>query len=101
MLNIKRACLAILLMAATLTPQALAVTPQRPNAIVAYASIPMFSTETAAQHHCPSDQVVWLNVPSGIYHLKGMRWYGRTEHGAYVCRKEADGAGYRETRNGQ
>ena len=63
--------------------------------------IPMFDTEAAAQAHCPSDIVVWLNTNSGIYHEKGMRWYGRTKHGAYVCRKEADAAGYRDTRNGQ
>jgi hypothetical protein len=61
----------------------------------------LFSTEAAAQAHCPRDQVVWLNTNSGIYHEKGMRWYGRTKHGAYVCRKEADAAGDRDTRNGQ
>jgi len=63
--------------------------------------VAMFETEEAAQQHCPTDQVVWLNTKSGIYHEKGMRWYGRTRHGAYVCRKEADAAGYRDTRNGQ
>lgn len=63
--------------------------------------IPMFDTEAAAQAHCPSDTVVWLNTRTGIYHEKGMRWYGRTKHGAYVCKKEADAAGYRDTRNGQ
>jgi hypothetical protein len=31
-----------------------------------------------------------LGEPSGIYREKGMRWYGRTKHGAYLCRKEAD-----------
>lgn len=61
----------------------------------------MFATEGAAQAHCPKDQVVWLNTSSLIYHEKGMRWYGRTRHGAYVCRKEADAAGDRDTRNGQ
>jgi hypothetical protein len=61
----------------------------------------MFSTEAAAQAHCPKDEVVWLNTNSGIYHEKGMRWYGRTKRGAYVCRKEADAAGDRDTRNGQ
>jgi hypothetical protein len=30
-----------------------------------------------------------------------MRWYGNTKHGAYVCRKEADAAGDRDTHNGQ
>lgn len=65
------------------------------------ADVPTFDTEAAAQAHCPADQVVWLNTRTGIYHEKGMRWYGRTKHGAYVCRKEADAAGYRDTRNGQ
>jgi hypothetical protein len=46
-------------------------------------------------------QVVWLNTASGIYHEKGMRWYGKTKHGAYVCQREADAAGDRDTRNGQ
>ena len=60
-----------------------------------------FATEQQAQQHCPNDVVVWLNLPTGIYHLKGERWYGRTNNGAYVCEKEADAAGDRETRNGQ
>lgn len=68
---------------------------------VASTAIAMFDTESAAQKHCPRDVVVWLNIPTGIYHEKGMRWYGRTKHGAYVCRKEADAAGDRDTRNGQ
>jgi hypothetical protein len=68
---------------------------------IAYTNIPMFDAEQAAQKHCPSDIVVWLNTNSGIYHLKGERWYGNTRYGAYVCKKEADAAGYRETRNGQ
>lgn len=69
--------------------------------IIAYASIAMFSSEDAAQAHCRSDVVVWLNTKTGIWHEKGMRWYGRTKQGAYVCRKEAVAAGYRDTENGQ
>ena len=61
----------------------------------------LFGTEAAAQKHCPKDEVVWLNTSSGIYHEKGMRWYGNTKHGASVCRREADAAGDRDTRNGQ
>jgi hypothetical protein len=61
----------------------------------------LFNTEQQAQQHCPSDTVVWLNLPSGIYHFKGQRWYGRTKSGAFVCRKEADQVGDRATRNGQ
>lgn len=69
--------------------------------VAAAAQLPMFATEAAAQTHCPKDVVVWLNIPTGIYHEKGMRWYGRTKHGAFVCKKEADAAGTRDTRNGQ
>jgi hypothetical protein len=45
-----------------------------------------YPTEAQAQQHCPADTVVWLNLPTGIYHAKGQRWYGRTKSGAYVCR---------------
>jgi hypothetical protein len=61
----------------------------------------MFGAEQQAQQHCPKDTVVWLNIPTSIYHMPGMRWYGATKHGAYVCQGEADKAGYGETRNGQ
>jgi len=71
------------------------------TAPVKTGSLQLFATESAAQSHCPRDQVVWLNTNSGIYHEKGMRWYGNTRSGAYVCRKEADAAGDRDTRNGQ
>jgi hypothetical protein len=70
-------------------------------AIIAQSLPPLFSTEGAAQTHCPRDVVVWLNIPSGIYHYKGERWYGRTKHGAYACEKEAKMAGDRASLNGQ
>lgn len=67
---------------------AIASTSPAPMIVAAAASIPMFDSEAAAQAHCPKDVVVWLNIPSGIYHEKGMRWYGRTRHGASsVARK--------------
>ena len=72
------------------------------SAVVAQAFLPpLFSTESAAQAHCPKDVVVWLNIPSGIYHYKGERWYGITKHGAYTCEKEAIKAGDRASENGQ
>lgn len=67
---------------------------------VAYRA-PYFNTESAAQTHCPRDVVVWLNIPSGIYHYRGERWYARTRHGAFVCEKEALAEGDRASRNGQ
>lgn len=72
-----------------------------PVATVAAEFPPLFQTEQQAQQHCQKDVVVWLNLPSGVYHFKGQRWYGQTKTGAYVCRQEADRAGDRSTRNGQ
>ncbi len=71
------------------------------SAPVTTGSLQLFASESAARAHCPRDVVVWLNTNSGIYHDKGMRWYGNTKSGAYVCRREADAAGDRDTRNGQ
>lgn len=71
------------------------------SSAIAQSNLKLFSTAAAAQSHCPNDEVVWLNTKTGVYHEKGMRWYGRTAHGAFVCRKEADAAGDRDTRNGQ
>lgn len=52
------------------------------------AAAERFDSEQAAQQHCPSDTVVWLNLRSGSMHAKGQPWYGKTQSGAYVCRKE-------------
>lgn len=60
-----------------------------------------FSEEAKAQQHCPRDTVVWLNLPTMIWHYKGQRWYARTQHGAYACAKEAGASGARGTKNGQ
>jgi hypothetical protein len=95
-------CSVVLSLAVALLPSPiLAASHKKPPTTSASASLATFDTEAAAQAHCPKDIVVWLNTNSGIYHEKGMRWYGRTKHGAYVCRKEADAAGDRDTRNGQ
>lgn len=64
-------------------------------------SLTTFTTETEAQQHCPRDVVVWLNLPTMIWHYKGQRWYANTKRGAFACEKEAGAAGARGTRNGQ
>jgi hypothetical protein len=84
-----------------LVAPALAAQHTPKTAVVSPAELAQFDNESAAQRHCPKDTVVWLNTNSGIYHEKGMRWYGRTRKGAYVCRAEANAAGDRDTRNGQ
>jgi hypothetical protein len=60
-----------------------------------------FSEEAKAQQHCPRDIVVWLNLPTMIWHYKGQRWYANTIRGAFACEKEAGAAGARASRNGQ
>jgi len=67
----------------------------------ASAQLTMFVSAQQAQRHCPNDTVVWLNLRSGIYHMPGTRWYGATKNGAFVCEREADKAGDRQSRNGQ
>ena len=65
------------------------------------ATLREFPTAAQAQVRCPHDTVVWLNLPTMIWHWKGERWYGRTKHGAFVCEKDAKAAGARATRNGE
>ena len=58
-----------------------------------------FPTAQEAQQNCPTDLVVWLDIPTRTYHYRGQRWYGSTKNGAYVCRNEAVRAGMRATRS--
>jgi len=67
----------------------------------AYAMAARFTAEREAQAHCPKDEVVWVNLPTGVYHFRGQRWYGNTKGGVYEFRKEADQEGSRPTHNGQ
>lgn len=69
--------------------------------VCAAATLREFQTAAQAQAHCRLDTVVWLNLPTMIWHWKGERWYGRTKHGAFVCEREAKAAGARATRNGE
>lgn len=62
-LVIAAAAIALLLPTASLA--------QRPT-----APLQEFPTEREAQQHCPEDAVVWLNLPTGIHHFRGKRWYG-------------------------
>ena len=58
-------------------------------AVPAFA-LETFTDEAKAQQHCPKDIVVWLNLPTMIWHYKGQRWYA---NGAYACEKEAGAVG--------
>jgi hypothetical protein len=60
-----------------------------------------YTTEFQARARCPSDAIVWVNTPTGIYHYSGTRYYGQTHKGAYMCEADARAAGYRAARNRQ
>jgi hypothetical protein len=58
-----------------------------------------FATEAEAKSHRPADIVVWVNLNSKIYHFAGYKNYGTTEHGAYMCEKQATADGFHASKN--
>ena len=58
----------------------------------------MFDSEAAARKHCGQDAVVWLDVPSHTFWMKGQRDYGHSKTGGYTCRKDAVKSGNRAKR---
>jgi hypothetical protein len=48
-----------------------------------------FADEASAKGRCATDTVVWVNLPSKVYHFAGTKNYGTTKRGAYMCEKEA------------
>jgi hypothetical protein len=62
---------------------------QQPSPSSATMEAGQFADEVSAKSRCPTDTVVWVNLPSKIYHFAGTKSYGTTKHGAYMCEKEA------------
>jgi len=58
-----------------------------------------FTSEAQAKGRCPTDTVLWINLNSDIYHFTGHKDYGNTKSGAYMCEKDATGAGMRAAKN--
>ncbi len=48
-----------------------------------------FANEASAKTRCPTDTVVWVNLPSKVYHFAGTKSFGTTKRGAYMCEKDA------------
>jgi hypothetical protein len=62
------------------------------------SSVQQFKTEADAKSHCGADQVVWGNTSSHVLHDAGTKYYGKTAHGAYMCKGIAVNAGYHEAK---
>lgn len=71
--------------ATTTTTTATAKPPKTP----AVPDPKQFTTDTAAAATCPKDVVVWVNLSSKIWHLKGTKTYGTTKHGTFMCETDA------------
>ena len=56
-----------------------------------------FRYESQAQRHCPKETIVWLDLGSGRYYLKGQKRYASGFTGSFVCRQEARDSGYRRS----
>ena len=76
-----------------------AARPSPPVATSAPTGAGQFATEAEAKSRCPADIVVWANLKSKIYHFAGYKNYGNTEHGAYMCEKQATSDGFRASKN--
>jgi hypothetical protein len=76
---------------ATTTTAAPAPAPAQPSAPRSTATLEagQFADDASAKASCPTDTVVWVNLPSKIYHFEGTKNYGTTKRGAYMCEKLA------------
>jgi hypothetical protein len=77
-----------MLLAAVVTITAsVALAQQTPTKLTLY--------KTASSAACSGGQTVWVDPDTKTYYPKGDKLYGKTKHGGYNCRKQADAAGYR------
>jgi hypothetical protein len=88
------------------SPTATAPTPRQPppapspvpSPAAPTPAVNQFQAEAQAKARCPADTVVWVNVPSHIYHFAGTHNYGNTKSGAYMCEGDTVAAGYRASK---
>lgn len=48
-----------------------------------------YQTLSAAKLACGGGVVVWHARGSKVFHMSSSRYFGKTKHGAYMCRKTA------------
>jgi len=49
----------------------------------------------------PVKGMVWVNIPTKIFHREGDRFYGNTKNGKFMTEEDAIKAGYREAKTGK
>src|SRR5258708_36866999 len=47
-----------------------------------------FVDEASPKAGCPTDTVVWVNLPSNDYHFAGTKRHGTAKRGRHMCRRE-------------
>lgn len=57
---------------------------------VGMSGVEYFGDPAIAHAHCPADRIVWLDPGRSRYYVRGMRRFGQTPGGAFVCREEAE-----------
>src|SRR5262249_32648207 len=85
--------------AAAPAPEPATTPSSAPAPAASAAPAPRSAPEQMAQPPQGSG-MVWVNLPTGIYHHEGDRWYGKTKNGKYMTEAEAIRQGYRAAKNG-
>jgi hypothetical protein len=80
------------------TPPPAKTAPTHASHSTSRSRVQQFKTEADAKSHCGTDQVVWGNTSSHVLHDAGTKYYGKTTHGAYMCKGLAVNAGYHEAK---
>lgn len=57
------------------------------------------ASDQSASQGTPGPGMVWVNLPTGVYHREGSRWYGKTKSGKYMSEADATKAGYHPAKN--
>ncbi len=77
-------------------PSAAPAAPDKPAA----KSAPSTKSESMEAKVPPAKGMVWVNTKSGVFHVEGDRWYGKTKEGKFMTEADALKAGYRAAKEG-